>query len=110
LSAEVIVDPSPTQLREVASVHVLTFSAGGELLLAESEGGFEVGVWERVVREGERVCRGRGRGGGQGVEMDVDVDGEGPGRGMRSGGLEAGLREVVGGKVEGDSRWRDGVE
>lgn len=105
-------NPSPTQLREAASVHVLTFSAGGKLLLAESEGGFDVGVWERVVREGERVCRGRGRGGGQGVEMDVDVDvdGDGVGRGMRSGGLEAELREVVGGKLEGDSRWRDGVE
>lgn len=99
-------DPSPTQLREAASVHVLTFSARGKLLLAESEGGFEVGVWERVVREGERVCRGEG--GGWGLEMDVDGDGEG--RGIRSGGLEAGLREVVGGKVEGDSRWRDGVE
>lgn len=101
-SAELISNPSPTQLRDAASVHVLTFSARGEVLLAESEGEFDVGVWERVHFEGERVCRG---GGGE----DVDMVGQGMGM-EREGGLEGALRGVVKGKVERDLRWREGVK
>lgn len=103
-----VVDPSPTQVRDAESLHVLTFSARRELLLVESEGEFEVGVWERVCAVGERVCCGGGV--GEGGEMDVEMDVEGQGQGMGSGsGLEGMLREVVRGKVGREGRWREGV-
>lgn len=100
----VVVDPSPTQSWDAESLHVLTFSARGELLVVESEGGgFEVAVWERVCAVAERVCCGRGVG-----EMDVemmDVEGQGQGQGMGSG-LEGALRDVVSGKGGREWRWR----
>lgn len=84
-------------------MHALVFSARGELLLAESEGAFDVGVWERVYGVGMRICRGEGEG------EDVGMGGQGMGMGMGGGkGLEGGLRGVVGGKVGRDVRWREG--
>ncbi len=115
-ATRLISDPSPQQLRSATSVHVLTFASAndGGLLLAESEGDFDMSVWEEVYHEAERICRGEAGGVGDGnwdgedVSMGDDTDEKGAdGKGKS---LEGALRDVVREKVERDVRWRWGVE
>ncbi|KOS16729.1 Exosome complex component RRP46 [Escovopsis weberi] len=68
-------DPSPADIARAGSVHVLGFAAGSDLLLAESEGAFTVDEWDRVLREGERICCQTQDAGGGGGGMDLDAEG-----------------------------------
>ena len=43
-------------LNHVKSMHVLTFSSHGDLLVAESEGVFDVDTWEAVFDAAKMVC------------------------------------------------------
>lgn len=49
--------PSTTDIEAAASSHVFSFSSHGDLVLAESEGNFDRGIWERVLEVAERACR-----------------------------------------------------
>ncbi|MCJ1287395.1 exosome non-catalytic core subunit rrp46 [Xylographa opegraphella] len=50
-------NPSPLEIAVAASLHALAFSSQGRLLVAESEGLFDMDTWERVTEEGSRQCR-----------------------------------------------------
>lgn len=109
---DLIVDPSPAELRRATSVHVLTFSSNGELLLAQSEGEFDWDTWEAVYGDAERICWGSGKDetdAGGDVRMrngDEVEDHEGESR----AGLGGALRDVVREKVLRDLRWREEVK
>ena len=125
LSAAVDVD-------HVKSMHVLTFSSHGDLLVAESEGVFDVDTWEAVFDAAKMVCcsssshlhlhrridgdGGDGDGGGHvpvhvddgrldtGNDADeMDMDG----KKLDAGNLEDSLRRIVQSHVSRLQHWRD---
>lgn len=63
----IILDPSPLHLQEAASTHVLAFSTNGRLIVAESEGQFDMDSWEIIVQEAHRICGGE-------INEDSDTD------------------------------------
>lgn len=52
----VIVDPSPRQVEQARSVHVLAFTSHEELLLVESEGDFSMNEWDLVYDTIRSIC------------------------------------------------------
>lgn len=96
---EVIQDPSLPQLQKAASVHVLAFSSRRDLLVAESEGIFDLELWERVFEEAKRICLGDGSGDDESDAMETE----------NMGGLDGVLRDVVGEKVSKDQKWKEGL-
>lgn len=50
------VDPSPRQIEQSRSAHVLAFTSHEELLLAESEGDFTMGEWDHVYATARSIC------------------------------------------------------
>lgn len=50
--------PSWPQIREAASIHAFAFSTSGKLLMVESEGSFDLSVWETAVEAAKRACLG----------------------------------------------------
>ena len=97
----IVQGPSTQQLQKADSVHVLAFSSQGDLIVAESEGDFDIDIWERVFEEGKRRCRGNEGGGDDSDEMGTDTEGK--------GGLEGVLMDVVGKKVTKDQKWKEGL-
>jgi len=81
--------PDVKQILAARSVHVFAFSSKGQLLVAESEGVFDVEVWERAVEDARGVCCSAAGGAGQGM----DVDG---GEGVEVNLQDATLRTVEG--------------
>lgn len=57
-SRTIVQNPTPLELQNAASVHVLGFASTGELLVAESEGNFGLDDWEAVVEHGTLLCCG----------------------------------------------------
>lgn len=53
---DMIVEPTPVEAARARSVHVLGFTGGGELLLAESEGSFTAEEWALVLERGQARC------------------------------------------------------
>jgi exosome complex component RRP46 len=77
------------------SIHVFAFSAQRELLLAESEGEFDVYEWEEACEVAEDTCcKDAGV-----VEEKMDVDG-------KVTNLGDFLRDIVKDKVEKEQRWK----
>ena len=66
--------------------------------MAESEGAFDLEVWERVFEEGKRRCLGDKSGGNESDAMDTE----------NLGGLGGVFRNVVGEKVIRDLKWKEG--
>lgn len=92
-------DPTPKQRQEATSQHVLAFTSHGDLLVAESEGRFDMDKWEQVVAEAIRVCRGDAGP----LDEDVSMDsGE-------SSSLEGFMRDVVQAKITTDQRWKESI-
>lgn len=54
--SRVILDPSPRQVEQSRSVHVLAFTSHEELLLAESEGDFSMDEWDQVYDTTRSIC------------------------------------------------------
>lgn len=95
-----IQDPSAQQLREADSVHVLAFSSHGDLLVVESEGEFDLDIWQAVLGKAEQICRGKGK-----------EDGEDKDENMSSGSdeertLEDNLRDTIREKVAKEQMWK----
>jgi exosome complex component RRP46 len=91
-----VVNPSPQDLQHARSMHVLTFSAEGDLLVAESQGEFSSGDWERVFEVGLHTAGSKTEN-RMGVESDVvmlDDDQEG-------------LRSLMRQKIENDQKWKE---
>ncbi|TGO11598.1 hypothetical protein BTUL_0106g00370 [Botrytis tulipae] len=52
----IIENLTPLDCQDAASVHVLAFTSHGELLVAESEGSFDLDEWEEVYEHGKGLC------------------------------------------------------
>ena len=70
-SGKLEANASTKALMKAASVHVLAFSSQGDLLLAESEGSFDIDQWEKVYAEAKSICyKDRTAGGDDAMEQD----------------------------------------
>jgi exosome complex component RRP46 len=67
-TGEIKEDPSMRDATSAVSLHVLAFSSKGHLLLSQSEGGFDLDLWERVYEHAYAICRGS-----QPVTADGDI-------------------------------------
>ena len=57
-NGDVALDPSFEEIDAATSLHVLGFSSHGDLLIAESEGSFDITIWERVAEIACSACWG----------------------------------------------------
>ena len=57
-NGDVTLDPSLEEIDAAASLHVLGFSSHGDLLIAESEGSFNIATWEQVNDIAGTACWG----------------------------------------------------
>lgn len=95
-----IQDPSAEQIEAATSLHVLSFSSHGDLLVVESEGKFSIDVWDNVFKRAQQNCRGFK---GDNGEEDVDMDaGE-------QGSLEDILRRTMHDKMIKDQKWKENL-
>jgi exosome complex component RRP46 len=93
-------DPSAKQIEAATSLHVLSFSSHGDLLVVESEGKFSIDVWDNVYEEAKRICQGSDFENGT---RDVDMDSE------EQQSLEDILRRTVHEKVVKDQSWKENL-
>ncbi|OCK87481.1 uncharacterized protein K441DRAFT_691128 [Cenococcum geophilum 1.58] len=82
------------RMQPILSIHVFAFSAQRALLLAESEGEFDVDKWEEACELAEDMCCKDA-----GAEEKMDVDG-------KVVNLGDFLRDMVKEKVEKEQRWK----
>ncbi|KAJ0162360.1 Exosome complex component RRP46 [Colletotrichum tanaceti] len=54
--SRIVADPSPLEVDQATSLHVLSFTSQDDLLLAESEGAFSLTEWDKMVGKGRHVC------------------------------------------------------
>ena len=99
LKGTIIYEPSLKQIDTASSLHVLTISSNDRILVSESEGAFDLDVWESVVEEGRRICRGSTK-----MEDDVSMDFH------ENKDLESMLKRIVGSNVAKDHKWKDGMK
>ena len=94
-------DPSPASISAAVSLHVLAFSSQGRLLVAESEGSFDLETWQAIVEEGGRKHRDPSgiRDGRDGVSMESDSD----------PAIETFVRTLVSDKVAADQHWKEAL-
>jgi exosome complex component RRP46 len=98
---ELIPDPSAQQVEAATSLHVLSFSSHGNLLVVESEGSFPINIWDSVFQKAEQICRGSNAENGH---EDIDMDaGE-----QRS--LEDILRGTMHEKMIKDQSWKENLD
>ncbi|KAJ5925519.1 Exoribonuclease phosphorolytic domain 2 [Penicillium verhagenii] len=96
-SGEIIRDPSPAAAKAAASLHALSFSSKGHLLMNESLGRFDFDTWELVRQEAASICKGASTSGADG---DVDMSG------ADSAQLGAFVRETVEDHLYRDYNWK----
>ncbi|KXH25128.1 exosome complex subunit Rrp46 [Colletotrichum simmondsii] len=53
---KIIADPSPLEIDQSKSLHVVIFTSQNDLLLLESEGTFSMAEWDEVINKGQSVC------------------------------------------------------
>lgn len=93
-------DPSAKQIEAATSLHVLSFSSHGDLLVIESEGKFSIDVWDNVFEKAKRICQGSDFESGA---EDVDMDsGE-------QQSLEDILRRTMDEKMVKDQSWKENL-
>ncbi|PTB39691.1 uncharacterized protein TrAFT101_007532 [Trichoderma asperellum] len=95
--SSVKVDPTPAEIDQARSVHVLGFTAGRDLLLAESEGSFSADEWATVLQTAEKVCCRSQEAGG---------DAEMGGYGAESENVQQFMRSVLEAKAAEGLHWR----
>ena len=97
---ELIQDPSAVQIEAATSLHVLSFSSHGDLLVVESEGKFSLDSWDKVFTKAKQVCRGVDfKNGDEDVDMDAD----------ERGSLEDILRRTMHEKMIKDQMWKENL-
>lgn len=92
-------DPSPKDIQAALSLHILAFSSRGDLLLAESEGEFDIQTWEAVVERAREICWGVDTKNSD--EVDITFDS------AEEGSLQHTLRSTMEEKMVKDQRWKD---
>ena len=101
VSEGIVDNPNPEQLEEASSTHVLAFSSKGELLVVESEGPFEIDLWEAVVDRGYHICHAEVEDDGT---QDTKMENEG------NDEMESFVKSIVGAKVAMDEGWRQSIK
>lgn len=101
-SGEVVGEPDADVIKNALSVHVLAFSSHGKLLVAESEGSFDIDTWEQVYDRAEQVCR------ASSVEAP-DETGDLNMQRSEQNSLESSLKDIIEEKVAEEQRWREGL-
>ncbi len=101
-SGEVIGEPQADVIKDALSMHVLAFSSQGKLLVAESEGSFDIDTWEQVCDRAEQICR------ASNVEAP-DETGDLNMQRSEQNSLENSLRDIIEEKVAREQRWREGL-
>lgn len=95
---EVVLWPGLSERKRCASLHVLGFGREGEMVLCESEGVFDMEVWEQVYTAARKAVVGREPDDGEDVVMDDSQQ-----LGL---GLMGNFRRAVEARVVKDSKWR----
>ncbi|KAI9834913.1 MAG: exosome non-catalytic core subunit rrp46 [Thelocarpon superellum] len=98
-----ILDPSSKQCEEASSAHVLAFTSQGALLLAESEGDFDLDQWEEVFDRAKSACCGPSNAKG---DEDALMEDESPDPMPR----QQMLRDVMRAKVARDQSWKESLQ
>ncbi|KAI9697768.1 MAG: exosome non-catalytic core subunit rrp46 [Candelina mexicana] len=91
---DIVVNASPNELQQSISIHVLAFSSKGDLLLVESEGDFDLEIWEAIYDTAFKHCRGS-----KAESPDDMVDAE-------DGAMETFLRRTMQQKIASDLSWK----
>lgn len=99
-SGELVLDPAARIAGKAASLHVLAFSSLGDLLVAESEGTFDLDIWDQVYAMAENHCRTLDPGAPAWM-ADVDMESS------KSASLEDSLKGVIEGKAAREYRWKE---
>ncbi|KAL8879670.1 MAG: hypothetical protein Q9198_002765, partial [Flavoplaca austrocitrina] len=99
-SGELIFDPAARIVEKAASLHVLAFSSLGDLLVAESEGTFDMDIWDQVYAMAEKHCRTLDPGAPARM-ADVDMESS------KSASLEDSLKGIIEGKAAREYRWKE---
>ncbi|KAL7788239.1 ribosomal protein S5 domain 2-type protein [Trichoderma ceciliae] len=90
-------DPTPAEIDQARSVHVLGFTADRDLLLVESEGSFSADEWDLVLQTAERVCC---------RSQEIENDAEMGGYGAESENVQQFMRSVLEAKAAEGLHWR----
>ncbi|KAJ5683460.1 hypothetical protein N7462_006625 [Penicillium macrosclerotiorum] len=97
-SGEIITNPSADDVKIAASLHTLTFSSKGHLLLNESQGYFDFDIWESVRERALSICQDSGR-----TRPDGDVAMSDEPDSIRLDGF---VRETVEDRIHRDYSWK----
>ena len=98
-NGKLALDPSPDDIEAAASLHILGFSSHGDLIISESEGSFDIEVWEQVLDiAGTACCAGRTN--GNVPESDSLRASE------HQLSLEGSLRATILERIQDKRRWR----
>lgn len=97
LPGKLAVNPSPKEIAQASSVHVLAFSSYGELMATESEGAFSIDEWDHVYEEAKQICYKENEADGD-QKMDQDSAPQ---------NLQGMVEKVIAEKVEKERKWKD---
>jgi exosome complex component RRP46 len=95
----IIQSPTLQELQNANSVHVLSFTSHGQLLVAESEGSFTMEDWDEVYEIGKCLCCG-------GIDTADDSMMQGDRLEENSGGMMKFVKSALGEKVSADLHWK----
>lgn len=79
-------------------MHVLAFSSYGGLLVVESEGEFNIDIWEEIYEMAKNICRGSGDHHDDNEDIDMDNEQQTP--------LESILRDTIRRKTIKEQEWK----
>ena len=94
-----ISDPSLAEVEAASSLHVFVFSAHGDCLIMESDGNFDLNIWETAHSMAARICNESD--GDEPNDTDMDSDAKEP------LSLAAKLKDTMQAKVSANLRWKD---
>lgn len=94
-SSEILIlDPTPKQIIQATSIHVLAFDSHGALIMDESQGSFDLTLWDKVFDEAKRACC-------KPEDGDMDED-------RKKLDMQTFVERVVEAKVEMERGWKNG--
>ena len=96
---EITKHPTLPQIQVAESIHVFAFTAGGDLLVAESEGEFNMDGWNEVFEEAKRACCGTE----ESMDIDVMLDESVT---EKSGAMVQFIKNTMQEKAEADVHWK----
>lgn len=93
----IIQNPTISEIQSANSVHVLGFTSQGELLIAESEGSFDLEDWDEIYEVAKKLCSVESQ------EPDLpDAD-----ETVNQTGMQTFLKSALQEKVAADLHWKD---